>query len=140
MVHSKMPKPTGPAQVIACPPVVRSQALVSYSLRWVKKDTEIRQNISGDGYGLIKLTGDSDSPCGAGCDAPDSAFIKLWSSSEFVLLWRRWGVRDLTYNLRLTNPGPSSKRTQRITSNDKIQLKFATKQFVGGNFHCTGDH
>jgi hypothetical protein len=29
--------------------------------------------------------------------------------------------------------------TPRITSNNKIQLKFATKEFVGEYFHYTGD-
>jgi len=35
--------------------------------------------------------------------------------------------------------GDGKKLAPRITSNNKIQLKFATKEFVGEYFHYTGD-
>ena len=35
--------------------------------------------------------------------------------------------------------GDGKVLTPRITSNNKIQLKFATKDFVGEYFHYTGD-
>ena len=36
-------------------------------------------------------------------------------------------------------PGDGKMLTPRITSNNKIQLKFETKEFVGEYFHYTGD-
>jgi hypothetical protein len=35
--------------------------------------------------------------------------------------------------------GDGKELVPRITSNNKIQLKFATKEFVGEYFHYTGD-
>jgi hypothetical protein len=35
--------------------------------------------------------------------------------------------------------GDGKTLTPRITSNNKIQLKFVTKEFVGEYFHYTGD-
>ena len=35
--------------------------------------------------------------------------------------------------------GDGKQLSPRVTSNNKIQLKFATKEFVGEYFHYTGD-
>jgi hypothetical protein len=49
-------------------------------------------------------------------------------------------------NLNLSDPGKttiemgdSKKLNARVTSDNKIQLKFQTKQYVGEFFHYTGD-
>ncbi|MCP3463422.1 MULTISPECIES: hypothetical protein [unclassified Bradyrhizobium] len=51
---------------------------------------------------------------------------------------------DLNVKLGDTNKlfittGDGKMLAPRITSNNKIQLKFATKEFVGEYFHYTGD-
>jgi hypothetical protein len=45
---------------------------------------------------------------------------------------------DENNKLSLTT-GDGKKLASRITSNNKIQLKFATKEFAGEYFHYTGD-
>jgi hypothetical protein len=54
--------------------------------------------------------------------------------------------KPIDLNLTLGDKNKLSMRTgdgkalsPRITSNNKIQLKFATKEFVGEYFHYTGD-